>query len=227
MRRLVFFMGIFSTLMSHGQKEKTITTVYANYAKYAKENNQLLSNPNLNIRVVFMGNSITEMWKEAQPDTFNESLINRGIGGQTTAQMLLRFPTDVIALKPKKVVILAGTNDIAENNGPVTLEQIASNIEAMALLAQSVGIRPYVCAVLPARDYRWSPNKVPFKKIPKLNELIKQFCLHRNFDFIDTFTPMLAPDGLGLANGLHTDEVHLTPQGYTLLKSIIFKNLNP
>ena len=123
-----------------------------------------------------MGNSITEVWANMRPDFFkNNSFVGRGISGQTTPQMLVRFRQDVIDLKPEAVVILAGTNDIAGNTGPMTLEMILGNIQSMAELAHANGIKVILCSVLPAYDYPWRPGLKPNVKIPALNEMIKAY----------------------------------------------------
>src|SRR5690606_35028743 len=139
---------------------------WPNLEKY-KQENALLGDPAPDRpRVVFMGNSITEGWIGASPEYFDSNpYVNRGIGGRTTPQMLLRFRQDVIDLEPKAVLILAGTNDIAGNTGPMTLEQIRDNILSMVELAKANDILPIVCSVLPAYDYPWRPGKRPNVKI--------------------------------------------------------------
>jgi lysophospholipase L1-like esterase len=124
-------------------------------------------------RVVFMGDSITQGWKldAAFP---GKPYVNRGISGQTTPQMLVRFRQDVIDLKPKVVVILAGTNDIAGNTGPMTLEQTEGNLASMAELAAANGIRVVLCSVLPAFDYHWAPGLTPAPKIAQVNAWLKR-----------------------------------------------------
>ena len=125
-------------------------------------------------RVVFMGNSITIGWLNNRPGFFEgKPYINRGISGQTTPQMLIRFRQDVIDLQPKVVVILAGTNDIAGNTGPSTLDMIVDNIKGMAEMAQANGIKVILCSTLPAYDYPWKPGLEPAPKIIALNKMIK------------------------------------------------------
>jgi len=191
---------------------------WANLSKYQSANEKL-SEPSL---VVFMGNSITEGW----PSSFfvDNPYVNRGISGQTTPQMVLRFRQDVIDLKSKIVVILAGTNDIAGNTGPMTLEQIRDNIESMVELAQSNGIVPIVCSVLPAYEYHWSPGLEPNIKIPKLNELLKQLCKEKQLPYLDYFTAM-ADDRNGLPKDLAKDGVHPTKKGYAIMITIVEKAL--
>jgi len=150
---------------------------WANLSKY-EEANEALSVPSLDEhRVVFMGNSITEGWVTARPDFFAKNpYIGRGISGQTTPQMLIRMRPDVIDLHPSVVVILAGTNDIAGNTGPMTLEEIMGNIKSMAELADANEVKVVLSSVLPAFDYPWKPGLSPNIKIPKLNAMIEAYC---------------------------------------------------
>jgi lysophospholipase L1-like esterase len=179
--------------------------------------------------VVFMGNSIIQGWKQADPDFFsNPKLLNRGIGGQTTAQMLSRFERDVIDVQPKAVLILAGTNDIAGNTGEITLPEIRDNIAEMAQMAMNSNIRVILCSVLPAFDYTWSPGRHPDQKIPLLNELIRELAAAKKLNYLDFFTAM-ADDRNALPKDLAEDGVHPTLKGYDLMKSLTleaFKELN-
>lgn len=193
---------------------------WPNLNRYKQANEQLQKEGTSASRVVFMGNSITEGWLQANPAFFeNKPYINRGIGGQTTPQMLLRFRQDVIALQPKVVLILAGTNDIAENTGPITLEQIRDNMLSMVQLAKANGIVPIVCSVLPAYDYPWRPGKAPNVKIPQLNELLKQLCKKEDVPYLDYFAEMTDSRN-GLPKALTTDEVHLTKAGYSVMEEL-------
>ncbi|MCP5061270.1 MAG: acylhydrolase [Ignavibacteriae bacterium] len=168
-------------------------------------------------RVVFMGNSITEGWQENLPDFFSgKPYINRGIGGQTTPQMLLRFRQDVINLKPKVVVILAGTNDIAGNTGPSTFEMIMNNIISMVELARANDIKVILSSVVPAYDYPWSPRLNPAEKIPALNVLIKNYSDNNNILYLDYFTSMV-DDKNGLKKELTYDGVHPNKAGYEVM----------
>lgn len=213
-KSIVLTMIAFSLFLS----KKTIAQDWPNLAKYKEANMQLAATENMGNRVVFMGNSITEGWSNANPDFFKENpYINRGIGGQTTPQMLLRFKQDVIDLKPKIVVILAGTNDIAGNTGPMTLEQIRDNILSMVQLAEANNIIPIVCSVLPAYNYPWRPGLAPNVKIPALNELLKAMARAQNVPYLDYFAAM-ADERNGLPKALTTDEVHLTKAGYDELE---------
>ena len=197
--------------------KKTTAQDWPNLAKYKSANEKLLAQTADENRVVFMGNSITEGWTASFFE--NQSYINRGIGGQTTAQMVLRFRQDVIQLNPKMVLILAGTNDIAGNTGPMTLEQIRDNIASMVELAEANGICPVICSVLPAYDYPWKPGLHPNIKIPKLNELLKQLATTKGVFYLDYFKEMV-DDRNGLPAKLTYDEVHLTEEGYQTLSKL-------
>ena len=194
--------------------------------RYRKENKELGLPAPGERRIVFMGNSITEGWKQADPELFSRpGFVNRGIGGQTTPQMLLRFRQDVISLNPQVVVILAGTNDIAGNTGPMSLDQIRDNIISMAELALSNDIQVILCSVLPAFDYTWRPGLNPDKKIPELNRMLSSYAQEKNLYYLDYFSAM-ADDRNGLPEELAADGVHPTKAGYDLMKGMLLKALN-
>ncbi len=168
-------------------------------------------------RVVFMGNSITIGWLNTAPEFFEgKPYINRGISGQTTPQMLLRFRQDVIALQPKVVVILAGTNDIAGNTGPATQEMILDNLKSMAELARANEIGVVLSSVLPAHDYPWRPGLEPHKKIPALNRAIEKYAKDNDIVYLDYYSAM-ANSQNGLDPELAADGVHPTKKGYELM----------
>ena len=196
---------------------------WPNLARYKNENVQLeLPKANEN-RVVFMGNSITEGWIKKDPDFFSgKSYVNRGISGQTTPQMLLRFQADVIALKPKVVVILAGINDIAGNTGPSTLEMIEDNISSMSVLANSAGIKVILSSVLPAYDFPWRPGLSPAEKVVSLNEWIKNYASKNGFIYLDYYSPMV-DDRKGLKAEYTTDGVHPNEKGYKIMEPLVEK----
>ncbi len=193
---------------------------WANLNHY-KSKNEKLSLPSSNEnRVVFMGNSITESWGSMCPESFSKrSYINRGISGQTTPQMLIRFRADVIDLKPKVVVILAGTNDIAGNTGPTTLKTISDNIFSMAELAKSNGIKVILSSVIPAYDFPWRTGLNPSEKIIKLNELIKNYAVKNGIEYLDYFTPMVDQKN-GLKDEYTYDGVHPNKKGYQLMEPL-------
>lgn len=205
--------------------KKTKAQDWPNLQRYQQANQELMVDKDHKAKVVFMGNSITEQWLSANPSFFSKAgHINRGIGGQTTPQMLLRFRQDVVQLNPKAVVILAGTNDIAENTGPISLAQIRDNILSMVQLAKANGITPIVCSVLPAYDYPWRPGKQPNVKIPQLNGLLLSMCQAESVPYLDYFASM-ADDRNGLPKAYTTDEVHLTPAGYKVMEQMVTTTL--
>jgi len=195
--------------------------------EHFREQNEALSPPQSDEnRVVFMGNSITIGWSHSRPDFFqNKHYINRGISGQTTSQMLLRFRNDVISLAPKVVVILAGTNDIAGNTGPISLEEILDNIKSMSELADFHGIQVLLCSVLPASDYRWSPGKNPHIKIPKLNQMMKQYAEKNGYGYLDYFSA-LTDGNSGMKKEYADDGVHPTAEGYKIMEKLLTQKLS-
>ncbi len=175
--------------------------------------------------VVFMGNSIIEGWKQSDPEFFlNPKMINRGIGGQTTPQMLLRFEQDVLNANPQAVLILAGTNDIAGNTGEITLPEIRDNIAEMAQMAMENDIQVILCSVLPAFEYPWRPGRRPDQKIPELNALLKELAKEKNIFYLDFFAVM-ADERNGLPKKLAGDGVHPTPEGYSVMKDLTVEAL--
>lgn len=199
---------------------------WANLNRYKAENSKLGLPAEDESRIVFMGNSITEGWLQIYPEFFKDkSYINRGISGQTTPQMLVRFRQDVINLKPKIVVILAGTNDIAGNTGPSTLEMIEDNIASMVEIAIANNIKPILCSVLPAFDYPWRPGLNPAEKIVKLNEWIKNYCEQNNLIYVDYFTSM-ADERNALKKEYSEDGVHPNKAGYEVMSRIIEKAID-
>ncbi len=190
--------------------------------EHFKEANQKVAPPSEGEdRVVFMGNSITIGWINSRPEFFEgKPYINRGISGQTTPQMLLRFRQDVIDLQPNVVVILAGTNDIAGNTGPMTLEQIMDNMQSMAELAHQNNIQVVLSSVLPAFDYPWRPGLKPNEKIPVLNKMIREYAEAHGHVYLDYFSEM-ADDRNGLPNKYAEDEVHPTIEGYKVMEPMV------
>lgn len=172
-------------------------------------------------RIVFMGNSITIGWLQTHPDFFkNKPYVNRGISGQTTPQMLVRFRADVVDLDAAAVVLLAGTNDIAGNTGPVTLEMILDNIKSMTEIAQANDIKVILCSVLPAFDYPWRPGLAPNVKILKLNKMIKRYAEESGAYYLDYFTA-LEDGNNGMIKEYTTDGVHLTLEGYQVMEPLV------
>ena len=194
---------------------------WANLKKYKNENAQLNAPTSAEKRTVFFGDSITEGWKTIHSDFFiGKSYINRGINGQTTSQMLLRFRPDVIELKPQIVAILAGTNDIAGNTGTTSLETILGNLISMCELAKANNIKVVLCSVLPAYDYPWRTNLQPPAKIEALNKMILDYATAKQIPYVDYFSPM-ANEQKGLKSIYSEDGVHPNKQGYSVMEPIL------
>ncbi|MFL2585830.1 MAG: SGNH/GDSL hydrolase family protein [Parvicellaceae bacterium] len=196
---------------------------WPNLNRYQQENEHLQPIKKGEKRVVFMGNSITEFWS-SYSDFFksNKNYINRGISGQTSPQMLLRFRQDVINLSPKLVVILSGINDIAENTGPSSLEMIENNIISMAELAKKNDIKVILCSVLPAAEFPWSPSIEPAKIVVDLNKKIKSFANQNNITYVDYFSEMKNENN-GMRSDLANDGIHPNELGYSIMEPIIEK----
>jgi lysophospholipase L1-like esterase len=166
--------------------------------------------------VVFMGDSITDNWINLQPDFFARGVVDRGISGQTTAQMLVRFRQDVIALHPRAVHIMAGTNDIAGNSGAATMATVQGHIQSMAELARAHGIRVILASVPPAFAFPWSPDKKPAPQVRALNAWLKAYAARNGFTWVDYHAAMADAQG-GMKPGLSSDGVHPTRQGYAVM----------
>ena len=193
--------------------------------RYAMENRSLRDPEPGEMRVVFMGNSITEGWT-AQDSTFfdGKAYLNRGISGQTTPQMLLRFRQDVVGAQPKVVVLLAGTNDIARNTGPISLEQITENIGSMAEMAKANDIRVLLCSVLPANYFGWRPQIEAKGQIAALNLLIQRYAAKSGVIYVDYYSAMV-DEKKGMRDGLcdEKDGVHPNRTGYKVMEPIVEK----
>lgn len=181
-------------------------------------------------RVVFMGNSITEIWASLRPDFFaTNKYIGRGISGQTTPQMLIRFKQDVVNIGATTVVILAGTNDIAGNTGESSLEMIMDNISSMCEIARANKIKVILCSVLPAHRYSWSKDKRPDILIPELNKKIEKYAKENKIKYVDFFSAMVDKENPNNSNGLpislSQDGVHPNDAGYEIMERIIEKYL--
>lgn len=232
MKKLISSLIIYCCFMNLSSQEVAIQgggslDDWANLSNYAKSNKELINNFDEN-RVVFMGNSITQGWSDFNPDFFIENpFINRGISGQTTPQMLIRFKPDVVNLKPKAVVILAGINDIAGNTGPMEIENIAENIFSMSEIAIANNIKVFICSVLPAKDFPWSPGLNPAEKVVKLNDILIEYCKRNKLTYVDYYEKMNNGEG-GLKVPEHTsasDLVHPNKKGYAVMEEVILKAL--
>jgi len=199
---------------------------WANLNYYKTQNEQLGPVKKNENRIVFMGNSITEGWSKHQPEFFaNKPYINRGISGQTSPQMLLRFKQDVIELQPKIVVLLAGTNDIAGNTGPSSIAMIVNNITSMIEIAKAHQIEVILCAVLPAFDYPWRPGLKPNEKIPVLNNQLLNYAKNHNIVYVDYFAAMNDGNN-GLIKSYTYDGVHPNKAGYQRMGDLLTKAIS-
>jgi lysophospholipase L1-like esterase len=202
---------------SRSPEDERLLNDWPNLARYRAENAALGPPKAGEQRVVFMGNSITEGWARYFPTMFpGKPYVGRGIGGQTTPQMLVRFRQDVIALQPAVVVILAGTNDIAGNTGPSTIEMIEDNIASIAELAKANGIRVVLSSVLPVYDYPWRPGLEPAQKIIALNGWMKDYAAKHGMVYLDYHSAMADARG-GLRPELGGDGVHPNEAGYRIM----------
>lgn len=193
---------------------------WPNLNKYHNQNNSLQPLKPGQKRIVFMGDSITEFWSVISPDFFIEKpYVNRGISGQTSPQMLIRFRTDVIALKPDIVLIMAGINDIAGNTGPSTPEMTANNIFSMAELSMANRIKVILCSVLPANDFPWRQGIKPAEKIIILNKMIKKYADANGILFLDYYSAMVN-NQKGMNAAYSDDGVHPNKNGYEVMESL-------
>lgn len=206
--------------------EKWLKLDWPNLKRYSESNTNLGLPAANEKRVVFMGNSITDGWGRMSPEFFaGRPYVNRGISGQTTPQMLVRFRADVINLKPYVVVILAGTNDIAGNTGPSTLEMIEDNLASMTDLARVNNIHVVLSSILPAYDYPWKPGLKPYEKIIILNQWIKEFATRNGYIYLDYYSAMV-DSRPGLKVEYSSDGVHPNKLGYSIMESLAEKAIS-
>ena len=197
---------------------------WPNLARYRDQNRTLTVPASSESRVVFMGDSITDAWPQPRFGTFftGKPYVGRGISGQTTPQMLIRFRPDVVDLKPKVVVILAGTNDIAGNTGPMTDEEIQGNLTSMAEIGKANGIRVVFSSILPVSAYHTAPNGVPqtqarpMARIKAINEWMKKYAADEKHVYLDYFSAMVDATG-HLREELSADDLHPNAAGYAIM----------
>ncbi len=189
---------------------------WAGLCRYRAAN---LALPPGSARVVFIGDSITENWLLADPDYFSGGIVNRGIGAQTSAQMLLRFRADVVALQPAVVHILAGTNDVAGNNGPIRPRDFQDNIESMVEIASANGIRVVLGSIPPAAAFNWQPSLRPAPVIERLNDWMKQYAASKGLGYVDYHASLRGSAG-ELRAALGNDGVHPNRDGYVQMRRL-------
>lgn len=193
---------------------------WAAIGHFAADNEALGSPGRREQRIVFIGDSITQGWSDASPDYFADSAyVERGISGQTTPQMLVRFRADVVDLEPAAVVILAGTNDIAGNTGPATNKMIQDNIASMAEIATANGIRVVLASILPAYDYPWRPGLEPASRIVEINEWLADYAEANEHVWLDYHSALVDARG-GMQQAYTTDGVHVTRAGYEVMAAL-------
>lgn len=225
MKRILFFSLCLVVCTMHTYAEKT----WAQYERYSADNDSLIAmwsnGKYVAPTAVLMGNSITDSWATMHPEFFAENnLIGRGISGQVTTQMLARFQADVVALHPRKVVILAGANDLAQNKGYISHEHIMQNIQSMCELAKQHKIRPVLCSCLPAASFFWRPELNAAEDIVRLNEMIKAYAKSNRIKYIDYYSALVDEHG-GLPKKYTKDGVHPNMAGYAIMEEILLKHL--
>jgi lysophospholipase L1-like esterase len=194
---------------------------FAALCRFKPDNAALASSP----RVVFMGDSITEAWQVGDPTLFSNGVVDRGISGQTSPQMLLRFYQDVIALHPQVVHIMAGTNDVAGNTGPTSSTDFLNNVRAMIDLAQAHGIKVMLASILPADHFFWNPGLHPAAQIADLNKKLHALAAKRGVVWVDYYSAVATPAG-AFRPDLSNDGVHPNTAGYAVMRSVFDKALS-
>jgi lysophospholipase L1-like esterase len=219
MKRLLIAILSLAAFTVHAQQNAD----WANLKRFEDANSKVAPPAPGEKRVVYMGDSITDFWISADSVFFaGKPYYDRGISGQTTPQMLVRFREDVISLKPSIVVILAGINDIAQNTGPEKLEDAAGNIESMVQLAQAAHIKVVISSVLPANRIPWRPAIDPTEKVIQLNQMLKDYADKNNVVYLDYYSAMVDSEK-GLPKNLSKDGVHPSLEGYKAMEPLVEK----
>lgn len=221
MKKINLIICILSLMLISLQNTQAQRKEFSNLKRYQEANEKLQALSKEENRVVFMGNSITDSW----PESFfeNKPYVNRGISGQTTPQMLIRFRQDVIDLKPGLVVILAGTNDLAGNTGPATLEMITNNIKSMCEIASANNIKVIICSVLPATIFPWRPEVPdPADKIIELNKRLRKYAKQEGHLYLDYYSDLVNSEK-GLKDEYAKDAVHPNEAGYKVMGKLAEK----
>lgn len=214
---LLLIITLFSVATLRAQAPKD----WAQLERYAPQNAALVSTP----EVVFMGNSITDFWINNDAEFFaNNNFVDRGISGQTTCEMLVRFRQDVLSLQPQAVVILAGINDIAQNNGRISLEAVADNIISMCELAHAHGIKVVLCSVLPCDRFSWRSERKPAEQVKQLNALLHSYAKAHKIPYVDYHAALATSTG-GLPVVLSADGCHPNRDGYVQMESLVVEGI--
>ena len=213
---------IFATMSIFGYSQKD----WFRFNDYKADNERIIANeayPD----VVFMGNSITENWAEFHPEFFTEhNFLGRGIGGQTSAHMLVRFKTDVIDLHPKAVVIMAGTNDVAHNDFWVAPEQVVNNVISMCELAQAHGIIPIISSITPCTSFVWRPKiKDAAQTIVEINQNLRSYAESNGIAYVDYHSALADKDN-GFPTSLSEDGCHPDPDTYFIMEDLVLETIN-
>lgn len=226
--RLFYIVALLCVCVcAYAQKSKPLTERdWARFGRYEKQNAELLTS-GVRPDAIFMGNSITRGWEKIHPDFFkNNNFVGRGISGQTTSHMLVRFRRDVLDLNPRAVVIMAGVNDIARNNGIISLENIFGNIVSMCELAKLHKIKVVLCSVMPVAEFRWRKELSPADDIIRLNAMIKEYADKNHFTYVD-YHSALVDERKGMNRKYHEDEVHPNSLCYAeVLEPMVLKAIN-
>ncbi len=222
--KILFSLAILllTTFGAMAQENNTMNYDWANYGRFATANSEV----NQPVLAVFMGNSITEAWAKQRPEFFTENnLLGRGIGGQTTAHMLARFQADVVAHSPRYVVILAGTNDLARNNGYVAPEHIVQNIKSMCEIARYNKITPIVCSILPVYEYDWRKELgVVADLVEQTNKMLEQYAKSSGVHYVDLHSTLKDERG-GLPAKFSGDGVHINDDAYKTIEPFVLEAL--
>jgi len=218
-RSIITIIFVLSALLANAQPQ---VGDWAKFNRYHDANQEVTKSP----RVVFMGDSITDYWVDADPEFFtSNNFLGRGISGQTTSHMLVRFRRDVIDHHPKYVVILAGTNDVAKNLGDIAPENSLGNIISMCEIAKANKIKPIICSILPCNFFFWRPEvKGQEKDIIKLNEMLKEYAKSAKIPYVDYHSAM-KDEKDGLPKKYADDGCHPNKAGYEVMKKIILEYL--
>lgn len=222
MKKYLLFFSVVLFLNANAQNKINEGWIdWTNFKKYADQNKAVPEKIKGERRVVFLGNSIFEGWLRSRPEFFqNKPYYDRGISGQTTPQMLLRFYEDVLALNPDVLVLKAGINDIAQNAGPYDPKHTLNNIKAIAQLARQNKIKVILCSVLPANEFKWRPGLEPADKVIALNDEIKNFAGAEGYYYLDLYSAVVN-DKKGMKAEYANDGVHPTVEGYKVLEPLV------